>query len=153
MIWVWTIFFDIILRMLRIKAFKWLLILIQSKKYTNVPMYGTIFSHLVISVSRKDLVSTFSIINCCSAGLSGWKCHTVNVYSKKKYSTGAMKYKPCFHPLFTHTNHLILSLFLSQRDLLRNNWIVSSLLLFGDFWPHKCTVTPNANCGFGCTQW
>lgn len=64
--------------------------LIQSGKYTNMPIYCTVFSHVVISVSRKDLVSTFSI-NCCSAGLSDWKSQTINVYSKKNYDRGAME--------------------------------------------------------------
>lgn len=131
-------FLDTILRTLRVKAFKWLLILIQSRKYTTMPTYYTVFSHPVISVSRKDLVSSFSIINCCSAGLSDWKPQTMNA-SIQRRNTAQMLWKdePYFHPPFTHTYHPILSLTLSQRDLLGNDWIVSSLLLFGDFWPQQ----------------
>lgn len=120
----------------------------------NMPIYCTIFSHLVISVNRKDLVSAFSIINYCSAGLSDWKSQTMNVSIQRRNTAQVLwKYEPCYHPPFTHMYHLILSLTSSQGDLLGNDWIVLSPLLLGDFWPHKCIVVPNGNCAFGCIPW
>lgn len=90
--------------------------------------------HLVISVSRNDLVSTFSIIICCGVGLSDWKPRTVNFSIQRRNTAQVLwKYEPRFLPPFTHIHHLILSLTLVQRDLLVNNWRVSSLLLFGGF--------------------